>query len=450
VVVGTGLAALLLGIRINLLPLLPLLLLYVFWQHGRRTGVWAAAVGVAVFGGFHMWYWPGILKLWAKWLPGGLTPFLDGWRESPSAIPAWDPQISLEGRLASLVSGLQGNLAATLGLTASLVAWPGSPTSQEQKAIRRAAVFLLALALSLTALHAWAALGNSYCVYCFRGYLAFFAQAGVYLLVIAGAHWFPRLTTSRKIVTLLVLLSIGTWFATDVVEKLARHLRSVRLPRMAGLRLLPGETTLAGMLKSRFHVATATTDLALNAAVFLGALVVVALLLWIGISWAKRRPASLPMAGLSLALGAWLAALSLGFGTSTGKVCAGDVIQAYELAGEHLAADIPAGATVYWAGSLSPAPLLYIPEARIFPAQLNGDYTYRLAGNPDELRRFGSWNAEMASEWLAETDFVLVNMLNPGDAVMLLDLSDFDEDQPTPPTLPCQPKSIIRVFRRNP
>jgi len=59
--------------------------------------------------------------------------------------------------------------------------------------------------------------------------------------------------------------------------------------------------------------------------------------------------------------------------------CGGDVIASYEAAGAHLAQNIPPGSSVYWKGSLSTVPLLYVPGIRIFPAQINDGYSFSTA-----------------------------------------------------------------------
>jgi len=450
ILLGAGLAGFTLVTRINLLFLLPLLLAYIFWEHGRRAGVWATALALVAFAGVHLVFWPDILKLWAKWLPEALTPFLSAWREPASVIPAWDPQIAVSGRLGSFWLGVKQNPVLWIGWFAALLMWPGRPWDEAERSTRRSAVFLLTLAGSLTALHAWAALGNNYCVYCFTGYLAFFSQLGAYLLVIAAAHWYRRLSSFRRIVALLTLLLAGVWLWAPQIEGLARSLRGVRIPRMADSRLLPGMTTVAGMIKNLLGVTASTTELVLRALVLAGMLLVLGLLIWLGLAWARRRSVRAPLAGLAAAMGVWLVAINLGFSTPATKVCSEDVIRKYELAGEHLARWVPPGASVYWAASASPAPLLYIPQARVFPAQLNGDYTFRLSGDPSDLARFGSWNAEMAARWLAEADYVLVFQPKPGVGSKDLDLSRYEELPPTPPLLPCKPDSVIRLYRRTP
>ena len=448
VLVGSVLAGATLSTRINMLVLLPLMLGYIFWEHGWRTGVWATLASLSIPLAVHVIYWPDILKLWAKWLPDGMTPFLAAWRELPSAIPAWNPGVRNQARLGSLRLGLTQNPGLLLGSLAVLLTWPQGPWSEDGKSVRRVAVFLLLLVAALTGLHAWAALGNNYCVYCFTSYLAFFSQLGIYLLVLAGACWYPRLNPGRRVLALLLLLLVGVGLWATSYEGLARQLRAVRMPRMAGFHLLPGATTIAGLLKNLLGVTAEMTQSVLGLLSILGVLAVLGSIVWLATCWARRRTVRLPLALLATAMGVWMAAFSLGYSIPKGSVCTEDVIGAFEKAGRHLSTRVPPGSTVFWAASASPAPLLYLPQARIFPAQLNGDYTYRLSGDPRDLERFGSWNAEMASRWLTEADYVLVYQRNSGVEGEHLDLADFEELLPTPLLQPCQKDSFIRVFRR--
>src|SRR5688572_3614245 len=68
-------------VRINLLPILPLLVLYVLWARGWKSTLWLLAGELVVFGGVHLFYWPNILQFWAKWLP---LPFLSAWAPPPN------------------------------------------------------------------------------------------------------------------------------------------------------------------------------------------------------------------------------------------------------------------------------------------------------------------------------------------------------------------------------
>jgi len=127
--------------------------------------------------------------------------------------------------------------------------------------------------------------------------------------------------------------------------------------------------------------------------------------------------------------------------------CARDVLPGYEAAGAQLAQVIPAGATVYWAG-YSPVTLLALPGAQIFPAQLHGAYSFRIANDEAALTKYGWWNQSLAEKWLTEADFVLVEQRNLNSNDWLAgQLANFERVAKTRPQS-CQPDSVMLVFKR--
>src|SRR5688572_5771818 len=79
--------------RQNMILILPLLILYVFWQHGKQKGLWALITSAFIFLVIHIYYWPRILVIWAPWLPESFTPFLNTFRLPSDSVPVWDPNI---------------------------------------------------------------------------------------------------------------------------------------------------------------------------------------------------------------------------------------------------------------------------------------------------------------------------------------------------------------------
>ncbi|MEA3349185.1 MAG: hypothetical protein U9Q82_01035, partial [Chloroflexota bacterium] len=136
--------------------------------------------------------------------------------------------------------------------------------------------------------------------------------------------------------------------------------------------------------------------------------------------------------------------LSFGIGLTPQEAgCGEDVISAYESGGAHLAEYIPAGSKIYWRGGLSPIPLLYLPDVKLYLPQLNDGYSYRLGGDPDELVRYGWWNEELAARWRQEADVFLVEEWRGG-----MESEFFDEVSPTQPLLSCQHGSEIHIYIR--
>ncbi len=60
--------------------------------------------------------------------------------------------------------------------------------------------------------------------------------------------------------------------------------------------------------------------------------------------------------------------------------------------------------------------LLYLPDAEIFPPQLNTDFNFVLHSEPeesDEIYRFGYWDQTLRQAWLEQADYLII----PGQTI---------------------------------
>ena len=126
--------------------------------------------------------------------------------------------------------------------------------------------------------------------------------------------------------------------------------------------------------------------------------------------------------------------------------CSGDVLSSYEMAGKTLAQYVRPGGLVYWSGGDSAAPLLYIPDAEIFPPQLNDGYTFRIGGDSEVIHRLSYWDETLRTEWLKDADYLLIEdrfyddfWVNTGDWVQLAE---------TPPVDSCREGASIHILVR--
>jgi hypothetical protein len=459
IVAGGSLAGLMLLTRLNIAPALPIILVYIFWQHGSRAGWRAAlAMGATALAG-HLIFWPGILRMWAAWLPPSLTPFLAPFRP-PEGLPAWNPTLDGASRLLSFWFAVRYHFLALFGLLLVLLAWP---ESAEDKAGRKTATFLAVLFGALLAAHAWAslgthgqtdsALGNDYCIFCFPIYSAFFSILGYVLLAqLVGARFWSRPVPGWAAAPVVLLLPAGVGYgAYKTFGTSLTHLRVPRLRTLLQSGVYEPGIPLWDVLSTRYGVAIETTRrlAPLVGGLLVGALILLAAWLLVRRSQGKMGFGQASLAGVFL-LGLVLTPTPLLSGGYQDYDCPGNVIAAYESAGAYLQSLIPAGARVYWQGSLSSAPLVYLEAPRLLPGQINQDYTYRLSGDDREHLRFGYWSRPLAQEWLSQADFVLVSERNLSSwlAEALQNPEAFRELPATVPLAPCDPGSGLRVFAR--
>jgi hypothetical protein len=451
-VVASVLAGALWMTRINLFPVLPLLIAYLWLSHGRRVGLLAAfsGGGVVVFG--HALYWPEILKLWAKWLPRALTPFLDAFRDSAGGIDAWRVQISAAQGWEIVTDSFRKHLLPLAGAIWAGLSFPGLGGEPEDRQRARDALFLGSLLVVLTLLHGYATIGLTYCPYCLTNYLAFFSPIGLVLLSVAGAHWLPKLGRPRRIASLTILILFPFAAGLTLDRDTAASILAFQLPRVSLAAIRPGTIELGNLIDSAFGLPPAEAARWISVAMLSAAALCLAGIL--SAYLLRRRLQAAP----DWQRWATTALMVLVLATATIRLgntypyydCSLDVIRAQEAAGADLRDKLGSGALVYWGVmGQSPAPLLYLDQARVFPPQLNGIYTFRVGGDPAELHRFSYWNQALAEEWLNAADFVLVDVRSYGGWISSALVPErYDEILRTPPTDPCRPDSAIMIFRR--
>lgn len=452
---GSVLAGVMMLTRINLAPVLPLLVLYVFWQHGRRAGIVATIAGGLTLIVGHALFWPNILRMWAFWIPSSISPFLDAWRPPLDASPSWDPNIDSAGRLLSFFQIFRVSFVAMVGTFVTWLLWPRKD-DWKNKGDFRSAVFLSALILSLLLAHMWATLSKNYCVYCLPGYTTFFSLSGIVLIVITIAIWRKQMPVWYQLLlgVLVLLLSAGIGYST--FETIGNSLVDYKISRaLVGYDPPSATISLGKWLHNRYEMDNAYIRRLLPTLAGLGVgLLILVIALLVSAIYDRRQKVQ------RWTFGYWVLVIFLLAGTLLFPTralgggddfyeCQGDVIQSYELAGEHLAQLIPPGSKIYWKGGLSAAPLLYIPDIQIYPAQLNGDYTYYIGGDTDALSRYGFWNEELSQQWVHEADYILIQeRYYSGWLAKVTNSESFEELAPTPPTVYCRQDAQIRIFKK--
>ena len=464
---GAGLSALMLLTRLNLAPVMPLVLAYVFWQHGRRAGLTAlsAAFAVTVIG--HALFWPGILRMWAAWMPVSLTPFLTPWRP-PEGLPLWNPSLEFSSRVLSFLYGLRYHAVSVGGVLLVGIMWPRRKQWASETQFK-AAVFLMTMFIVLFLAHAWAslgvhgqtneALGNDYCVFCFPVYLSFFSVSALVLLVIFLDAWPWGTAPWRGVLVALVVLAMSAGSGYGAFNELGPLMVRWRVPRLRTLLMtgqwLPGNVPLWEYLEARYGIDFNTSKRLLPT--LAGTAVGLAI---VGVSaglarWSRKQGPSAPSFGMICLLVTLVAGLllsptaALGAGYSNYD-CSGNIIAAYEQAGAYLAEVILSDKKIYWQGTDSSAPLVYIERPQLLPGQINQDYTVRLTGDEEAHRSFGFWTPTMAEAWLLEADYALFldRNLEPWSRAIVEDPAQYTELEATALLAACDPGSSLRIFNR--
>jgi hypothetical protein len=386
-------------------------------------------------------------------LSGTITPFLNTWRTSDIGVAVWINSLPLSDRWQSFLLGLRAGFVPLVGVIglSPLCLWKDQWIT---KFHWQAAVFLSVLFIVLLTLYGWAALGLNYCVYCFEGYIAFFAPIGLALIAVTyvgwkatGIRWYSWYTSALVI---LLLTSVGYSAQQEIGPKLLEF----PLPRLKAGQILSGCAPVGAILENAFGM-----DYRLSrwlASTFSGLLLGIILLLisWLVIRYRQTRTELNGNKGrlivtIMLITGILLSPTVVLAGAKQDRDCSSDVIASYESVGERLAEVISAGHSVFWEGGLSVVPLLYLPGINIYPAQINDGYSHREGGNIEDLRRIGLWNDELKDQWLEEADFILIEKPRyDSDWKEFLETGRFEELGATPSYLTCRDVPL-RIFRRN-
>ncbi|MGH2582350.1 MAG: ArnT family glycosyltransferase [Anaerolineales bacterium] len=433
-------------VRQNMVLVLPLLILYILWEHGRKPAFYAALAGVAVLLFFHILYWPHIMQLWTPWLPGWLRSALPaGTSIQSSGTSVWDPQLNFWQRLLSLFQGIRFYFVATVGLMAGLLLWPKGRNWRSGSHFR-AAVFLATLFAGLLLMHSWASLTRDYCVFCFTPYLAFFHVSAILFATILIQVWERNAGLWKQLILIALLLILFAGVGYSLFEDVGDVLINLNIvPRSSGGQLQAGFSSVWEVLANKFALErNAAKRIASTAA---GGALGVAFLLGLLIYWRMRNPRA--------NYAYMLATLVLGFGLVSGPLlassggqpdCQMDVISANEKVGAHLARYIPAGSQIYWNGGLSVAPLLYAADINVYAPQINGSYSRRNGGDAQTLLQYGLWNDALSRQWWEEADFILVEAWRYSKDAF--PPSEFDELPRSPGPTSCVTGSEERIFRR--
>ncbi len=218
-------------------------------------------------------------------------------------------------------------------------------------------------------------------------------------------------------------------------------------------QLLPGQVPLWDYLENTFGIPHNISRIRVPELVGLIAGVIILVVGWAGWAWLRRKRIAVYSMGfitmvLFLTIGTILTPTGVLGGGLTQWNCSGNVVAEYQQVGDYLARNIPAGSRVYWQGGNAVAILLYIPNLKIFPQQLDGQWNYYESGDSDTLARLGSWNGELAQTWRDEADVIIIQQIDYPAWQPYLNELKFVELKPLQIPLNCEPDTFLRVFNR--
>lgn len=450
--------------RINMLPVPPLLVLYILWQFSIKTGLLCGMISLGTILVAHALYWPEILKMWALQLPRSVLPVLDSYRSPVDKTPVWNPDVSIQGRLLSFLHAIRIHFVPIVGVISTLFLWPKKskwPNSGTFKAV----VFLLTLFSSLLLIHFWAALFQDYCVFCLSGYIGYFGTTGLLIGMITIPYWTRSQPLWKQILIAGFILTLTTAAGFSSFEDTAQMLMNFPIPRLVVdfPDISPGFVSIDKILINKFNLEFSTLRRTLPTLFGLFAGILVLLFGFLLNRYQRKKQQKLKTTNTSgtstaywslvvlLIAGIFLAP-SVFLGGAGGETeCSHDVIASYKEAGEHLTETVPPGSTTFWFGGLSVAPLLNAPDINIYPPQINDGYSYFLKGDAQELYKFGYWTRDLAKNWMREADYILIEERSYDDwRREEIEAGGYEELEATPLQVQCRENSWIHVFKRIP
>src|SRR6266508_802717 len=257
-ILGSALSILIVMTRQNMAVVPALLVAYIFWEYGKKAGGWALATCAILFIGFHLLYLPGLLHIWAPWLPQSLTPFLDNFRIiAPLAGTEFIFDASTLSRFQSFATGVHDYFFVFCGSISALILWPKRDAWKSGSHFKMA-VFLGTTFFLLFLMHTWASLPTDFCVHCFAPYQAFYTTVGFLFILIVFSNGIDPSKWRLPILLVALLFfasSLGLYYYQSWGNWL---LNNIQVPRVN--RIIRGgefsTTSLKEVLTYTFNLST--------------------------------------------------------------------------------------------------------------------------------------------------------------------------------------------------
>ena len=451
ILVGTLLSVLIVQIRQNMLPIIPFVILYTYWEEGKKAGRISLISGLAAFAVMTAIYWPGIVRNYFEVIPGTVSSLVRNFIFLPNLEqPITTYSVQTIERVLAFTQGVRTHYVEILGIVLAIVFIFSRPKAKIKNF--KAIVFLIITFSVLFLAHMWAAIFNDYCVFCFSNYLAFFGIIGIILfsLILFDGMDAP-FSSFWNILGVISILLICIAAGFSIHQDSGHSLMELTVPRIKDLKIAPGSVELWTLLANKYGLNYDQLEMIIPSAFgFITGLLIVA----IAALARKINRNSVSFLSISFLFVALLGSPltfqmnEIQYG-GTLKNCSSNIVNRYESIGEYIDSQIEPNSKV-WLWSLSGQIILsYIDDIQIYPPQLNHMFNYYIGGNSDELYRYGYWNEELALAWLEDADYAIVeNSTFYGDVVKWISAEQFDELPHTVPINDCNPADYFRIFRR--
>ena len=445
--------------RVNLSPVLPFFLAYVLWQHGWKNTLWIAIPGGVVIALTFVSYWPGMIDYWSGYF-SRVTSFSPALQQL-----AWQPQYSLWDRVNSLIFALRFNFIPLVSIATTWLLWPRKGKWADVTKFR-IGVVLSGLFLFLLIIHTFNSVGGNSCVFCIGGYLSFFDSLALIVLAVSFPYLrrkIPKWMDLGIAILLLVLFIVvaNTFLSTQPMQFVApkdmhEFLRQ-KVPWFNSLGRLSGDVKLWILFQNKygmdFQGVYNAFQRTLSSLIIGGVLWIVTLLGAIlamkiqrSKQWWRERSYGVYILMSLLIVGLLLSPTSFLGGAPIKYDCAQDIYSSHEAAGAILSREIPPGAQVFWDGGNSAVPLLYLPNAKIYTALINGVYSRVIGGDHDLLFLRGMWNDELSELWLTEADYLLINDAKYDSSFLSSGL--WEQVAVTDPVVGCNERTVLHVLKK--
>jgi 4-amino-4-deoxy-L-arabinose transferase-like glycosyltransferase len=334
--------------RQNMVFLLPFVVLYAWWRYGLKEGVVALLFSFIPFAVVHGLYYPKIMNLWYPWLPGSIKSIFNIEVIKGGGSQVWQPGGDMIDRLSSFFIAVKSHLLSLIGvcLAFPLIFRKKNWRSEDEW---KMVISLLALFSIFLGLHAWASLTKNYCIFCFPNYVAFFIPLGTIISVLTISNLTEKKLSipTLFIVGLVLILVPGIFFGS--LGTVGRWVMKLPVPRIKDGKIIGGVTQIYELIRNRFNMPYEQQILIVPPVFGLMISISIIIILFIGYKLINRKYKI--KFGIVLSVGIYVFSMFLTPTYLLGKfpyenACNGDVISAYEKAGDQLQSRIPDGSSI--------------------------------------------------------------------------------------------------------